>query len=89
MLLVSGRESRILYCIDDATRIHYVYALIDVKQNTLIWELKELAAYVKRQYNLDIKKWRHDRLGTMDCKYDDWILEDGYIVEMSALYTQA
>jgi hypothetical protein len=36
MPLVSGRESRILYYIDDATRIYYVYALIDIKQNTLI-----------------------------------------------------
>jgi hypothetical protein len=71
MPLTSDRESWILYYIDDATRIHYVYALIDAKQNTLIRELKGLAAYVKRQYNLDIKKWRHDRLGTMDCKYDD------------------
>jgi hypothetical protein len=71
MPLASGRESQILYYIDDATRIYHVYALINIKQNTLIQELKELAAYVKRQYNLDIKKWRHDRLGTMDCKYND------------------
>jgi hypothetical protein len=56
MLLASDRESQILYYIDDATRIHYVYVLIDIKQNTLIRELKELAAYVKRQYNLDVKK---------------------------------
>jgi hypothetical protein len=56
MPLASSRESRILYYIDDATRIYHVYALIDVKQNTLIRELKGLAAYIKRQYNLDIKK---------------------------------
>jgi hypothetical protein len=36
MPLASGRESRILYYIDDATRIYHVYAFIDVKQNTLI-----------------------------------------------------
>ena len=36
MPLASGRESRILYCIDNATRIHHVYALINAKQNTLI-----------------------------------------------------
>jgi hypothetical protein len=71
MLLASGKESRILYYIDDATRIYHVYILIDIKQNILIRELKGLAVYIKRQYNLDIKKWRHDCLGTIDCKYND------------------
>jgi hypothetical protein len=31
MLLASDRKSQILYYIDDATRIHYVYALINIK----------------------------------------------------------
>jgi hypothetical protein len=31
ILLVSSRESQILYYIDDAIRIYYVYALIDIK----------------------------------------------------------
>ena len=36
MPLASNRKSRILHYIDDATRIHHVYALINAKQNTLI-----------------------------------------------------
>jgi hypothetical protein len=36
MPLASDRESRILYYIDNATRIHHVYALINIKQNILI-----------------------------------------------------
>jgi hypothetical protein len=36
MLLASDKESRILYYIDNATRIHYVYTLINIKQNILI-----------------------------------------------------
>jgi hypothetical protein len=86
-----GGEKRVLYAVDDCTRIHFVFTLFDDKHESLIKCLKAIAAYVFRQYGLIVRTWRHDSLPTLivSTRYDDWTWEEGYAIEISAPYTQA
>jgi hypothetical protein len=58
-------EKRILHIVDDCTRLHFVFTLLNDKLDSLLKCLRGVAAYVLRQYNLVIKKWKHDRLPTL------------------------
>ena len=49
-----GGEKRVLYTIDDYTRIHFVFILYNNKLDSLIKCLKVITAYVFRQYSLII-----------------------------------
>jgi hypothetical protein len=60
-----GGEKRVFYTIDDYTRIHFVYTLLNNKIESLIKCLESIAAYVFRQYKLIIRFWRHDNLPTL------------------------
>jgi hypothetical protein len=86
-----GGEKRVLHAVDDCTRIHFVFTLLNDKLDSMIKCLKAIAAYVFRQYGLIIKVWRHDSLPTLiqSTRYDDWIMEEGYAIEVSSPYTQA
>ena len=50
-----GGEKRILYAVDDCTRIHFVYILYNNKLDSLIKCLKAITAYVFKQYSLIIR----------------------------------
>jgi hypothetical protein len=68
-----GGEKCILYIIDDYTRLHFVFILLNDKLDFLFKYLRGVVAYVLWQYNLVIKKWKHDWLPTLvdsPC-YDD------------------
>jgi hypothetical protein len=84
-------EKRVLYTVDDCTRVHFVFTLLNDKLDSIIKCLKAIAAYVFRQYGLIIRIWRHDSLPTLiqSTRYDDWIIEEGYAIEVSSPYTQA
>jgi len=58
-------EKRVLYIIDDYTRIYFVFTLLNDKLDSMIKCLKAIIAYVFRQYGLIIKVWRHDSLLTL------------------------
>ena len=60
-----GGEKRVLYIIDDYTRIYFVFTLLNDKLDSMIKCLKAIIAYVFRQYGLIIKVWRHDSLLTL------------------------
>ena len=48
-------EKRVLYIIDDYTRIYFVFTLLNDKLDSIIKYLKAIIAYIFRQYNLIIK----------------------------------
>jgi hypothetical protein len=48
-------EKRVLYIIDDYTRIYFVFTLLNNKLDSMIKCLKAITAYIFRQYNLIIK----------------------------------
>ena len=60
-----GGEKRVLYAVDDCTRIYFVFTLLNDKLDSMIKCLKAIIAYVFRQYGLIIKVWRHDSLLTL------------------------
>jgi hypothetical protein len=83
-----GGEKCILYIVDDCTRLYFVFIFLNNKLDSLLKYLRGVVAYVLRQYNLVIKKWKHDWLPTLvdSLRYNDWILEEGYVLEIFALY---
>jgi transposase InsO family protein len=86
-----GGEKRVLHAVDDCTRIYFVFTLYNDKLDSMIKCVKAIAAYVFRQYGLIIRTWRHDSLSTLiaSTRYNDWIWDEGYVIEISAPYTQA
>jgi hypothetical protein len=68
-----GGEKRILYIVDDCTRLYFVFILLNNKLDSLLKCLRGVVAYVLWQYNLVIKKWKYDRLPTLvdSPRYDD------------------
>jgi len=86
-----GGEKRVLHAVDDCTRIHFVFTLYNDKLDSMIKYVKAIAAYVFRQYGLIIRTWRHDSLPTLiaSTRYNDWIWDEGYAIEISAPHTQA
>ena len=48
-------EKRVLYTIDDYTRIHFIFILYNNKLNSLIKCFKAITTYVFRQYSLIIR----------------------------------
>jgi len=48
-------EKRVLYIIDDYTRIYFVFTLLNNKLDFMIKYLKAIITYIFRQYNLIIK----------------------------------
>ena len=82
-------EKRVLYIIDDYTRVYFVFTLLNDKLDSMIKCLKAITAYVFRQYGLIIRVQRHDSLPTLiqSTRYEDWIIEEGYVIEVSSPYT--
>ena len=48
-------EKRVLYIIDDYTRIYFVFTLLNDNLDSIIKYLKAIIVYVFRQYSLIIK----------------------------------
>ena len=80
-------DTWILHFLDDYTRMNFVYTLKG--KDHMTWTIKEFAAYVHRQYEQHIQIFRTDGERSLGHEFNDWIREQGIVMEISAPYTSA
>ena len=79
--------SWVLHFQDDYTRMNFVYEAANKKQTTQLQVLKDFANFVRQQYGCEIRIWKLDHESALKSKFDNWVQENGYLVENSAPYT--
>lgn len=88
MNMIGTGECWILHFVDDCTRMNHLYTLHNKKQTTMLQNLRGFAAFVKRQFGINVRTWRTDGEASLGGEVDTWIRDEGYTLERSAPYTQ-
>ena len=76
-----------MHFLDDRTRMNYVYLLANKSASSILETIKQFAAYCKRQYCCQIKIFHSDQDPGLGTIYNEWISNEGYQIEWSAVYT--
>lgn len=77
----------ILHFIDDKSRMNFVYLLTNKNASSILTSLKQFATYCYRQFQKKIKIFHSDQDPGLGNHYNDWISDEGYRLEWSAVYT--
>jgi hypothetical protein len=80
-----NKDKWILYFLDDATRINFVY-ILSVK-SLLLDSVEEFTAFIRRYYGCEVKTFRTDNDTFLGKRFITWVKGEGYAVEKSAPYT--
>lgn len=76
-----------LHFMDDMIRMNYVYLFMNKTGSTLLGHFKNFVAFVKRQYDKNVKKFRCDQEIGLGNLFNEWVDELGIQVEWSAVKT--
>jgi hypothetical protein len=79
----------VLHMLDDCTRKHFVYLLVNKDSKTLLLQLRRFASMILRIYKKKIKIFHSDQDTGLGTEYDNWIQDEGILIEWSAVYTPA
>ena len=80
-----NEDQILLHFLEDSIQLHYVYTMPD--KGMAFQTVQDFVAFVKRQYNKDIKILRVDRERSLSKQFIAWTNKLGIVVERSALYT--
>jgi hypothetical protein len=71
----------ILYFLNDAIRMNFVYTLPSKSESILLNTIQQFIALVNRLFNREIKIFRSDNETSLGNKSNDWIKTEGYNLE--------
>ena len=75
----------LLHFLEDSMQMHFVYTLANKSQ--AFQTVKDFIAFVKRQYNIDVKILRIDGERALNKQFTTWANRLGIVIERSAVYT--
>jgi hypothetical protein len=80
-------ESLFIHFLDDCTRMNFVYALPNKRQETILQTIRDFVQYAKVRWNRIVRIIRRDNESGLGKQYSNWVLDTGITEELSAPYT--